>query len=422
MRAKSRLEPLLAAIGGIYVTQSMVTGIAMMSVPALLRAAGVSLQWIGMASLFMLPWALKFLWAPMVERWRLPVDRPERRSRPLILAGQWLLAAVLLTTALFGALSVRGSHGLRLDSVWLMVALLIAAFLAATMDIACDGFAVDQLAAHQRGWGNVAQVGGSYLGIAIGGSAFLLVAQVSGWPAALASAGLLAALLTLPLLAVGEAPRPAGAELGHRPALRHAFGDAQVRRGLLLTLICGAGVRLAAGMLTPLLIDRGASVALVGLLNGVLGVGCGLAGTLGGGLLVRRTGACRAVAVAVALETAVLLALMLAAHTASVELLATLLGLKLAAMACAFVAIYSLLMGWASPRQAGVDFTLFQCADALIAASAGMAGGLMAHRWGYGACFAVATALSALATLYTVHLWTSRTNALAPPSAPTHAP
>ena len=49
----------------------------------------------------------------------------------------------------------------------------------------------------------------------------------------------------------------------------------------------------------------------------------------------------------------------------------------------------------ASPLQPGVDFTLFQSADALIAAAGGLAAGWLAQHMGYGACLASAALLCA---------------------------
>ena len=90
------------AIAGIYVTQSLVSALSMQSLPALVRAAGGSLALAGATTLFMLPWALKFIWAPWVERWRLPPGSPQRRSRMLILRGQAALAAILAIAAAIG--------------------------------------------------------------------------------------------------------------------------------------------------------------------------------------------------------------------------------------------------------------------------------------------------------------------------------
>ncbi|MEM8201762.1 MFS transporter, partial [Morganella morganii] len=58
------------AIGGVYITQTLISMIIMQSVPTLLRSEGFSLSLIGLTSLFMLPWTLKFLWSPFIERLR----------------------------------------------------------------------------------------------------------------------------------------------------------------------------------------------------------------------------------------------------------------------------------------------------------------------------------------------------------------
>lgn len=427
---------LVSAIAGIYVTQSLVTGIAVLSMPALMRAAGASLQGTGLVALFMLPWGLKFLWAPWVERWRIPPAPAARRSRGLILAGQGLLAIWLLLAGLHGMGGMDGMVGLAAGGQLagsvpaLLSVLWVAAALAATIDVACDGFAVDQLSAGERGWGNMAQVGGSYVGIALGGSGFLLLAGFAGWPWALAAAAVLVGLMTLPLalwprlsglrpwvrpgvVAVSADPAhdavvtvAADATWGQqqgdapRPSLTVALANPAVRRGLLLTVVCAIGVRLAVGLLTPLLVDRGASLTLIGLLNGLLGIGCGLLGSVLGGVLVRRQGAAAAVRRVVIVQTLVMLALALTAwQHAPLAALAGLLGLQIAVMAAGFVAIYSLLMGWASPQQAGVDFTLFQCADALVASLAGVAGAVFAQHWGYPACFALAALCLLIAAL-----------------------
>ena len=54
-------------------------------------------------------------------------------------------------------------------------------------------------------------------------------------------------------------------------------------------------------------------------------------------------------------------------------------------------------MRWSDPRQAGVDFTLFQCMDALVSMAGGVVAGQVAHFLGYGVFFACAAALAILA-------------------------
>jgi len=69
--------------------------------------------------------------------------------------------------------------------------------------------AVSALTAHSRsvelagknlGWGNAAQVGGAYLGSAIGAGLFLFLVDIHGWRAAVSAMAALLVVLGLPFL------------------------------------------------------------------------------------------------------------------------------------------------------------------------------------------------------------------------------
>lgn len=391
-----KLWQLLPAVAGIYITQTIITALTTQALPSLLRDAGASLQVAGLTALLWVPWGLRFLWSPIVERWRLPVGRLERRSRLMVLAGQWLIAAILLTlgvAALGGYFSLGGHAG------WILAGLLVAALVAATTDVASDAFTVEQLSTRQLGWGNVAQVGGSYVGAMLGAGGFLLVAGTVGWPQALLAAALAVVLLSLPMLLLREPPRDAALAVGHRPSLRHALRRPEVRAGLLLMLLSSIGVRLTLGMFGPFLLDRGMTLEQLGWLFGSLHIGAGVTGAFLGGLLVRHAPGWRAVWIAVGLKAGVLTALTLAAPSASLPVLMVLVGLMFGVLGLVWVALYSALMGLASPLQSGVDFTLFQSADALLATVAGMAGGWLAQHLGYDVCFGLAAASAVAAAV-----------------------
>ncbi|WP_287804272.1 MFS transporter [Diaphorobacter sp.] len=386
----------LHAVAGIYVSQTVVTAMTTQALPSLLRDAGASLQVAGLTALLWIPWGARFLWAPVVERWRLPAGRLERRSRTLVLGGQWLIAAVLLLlglAALAGHLSLADHAGL------ILAGLLLAALVAATTDVASDGFTVEQLASRQRGWGNVAQVGGSYVGAMLGAGGFLLVAGMLGWAQALLAAALAIVLLSVPMMLLREPPRDRALAADHRPGLLHALRRPEVRTGLLLMLLSSVGVRLTLGMFGPFLLDKGLSLEELGWFFGTLHIGAGLTGAFLGGVLVRFASGWKVVWITVSLKACVLAALALAASTASLNVLMGLVGLMFAAMGLVWVALYSALMEQTSPLQSGVDFTLFQSADALLAVAGGVGGGWLAQHLGYGACFGLAAALTTGATM-----------------------
>lgn len=88
---------------------------------------------------------------------------------------------------------------------------------------------------------------------------------------------------------------------------------------------------------------------------------------------------------------------LLRSEGASLTVLTILVGLIFTALGCVWVALYSALMNLTAPLQAGVDFTVFQSADALLAMAGGAAGGWLAECLGYHFCFGLAAALSVIA-------------------------
>jgi PAT family beta-lactamase induction signal transducer AmpG len=99
-----------------------------------LREAGVSLQTIGFASLIGLAYAFKWVWAPMLDQWRLPVlGRLGRRRSWLI------LSQLLVTLGLVGMAFFDPQHQLP----WLIALAVLVAFASATQDIAVDAYRLE---------------------------------------------------------------------------------------------------------------------------------------------------------------------------------------------------------------------------------------------------------------------------------------
>ncbi len=148
MGAVSSTARKLLILWPLYFVQGLPFGFQATALPVYLREAGLSLTAIGFATALSLPWMLKALWAPLVDRygserfgrrrsWILPLE--------LVLAGLCVMAAFL-----------DPSSGLK--SLLALVFLMNLA--AATMDIAVDGLAIDLLSLNELGKGNIAQVVG----------------------------------------------------------------------------------------------------------------------------------------------------------------------------------------------------------------------------------------------------------------------
>ncbi len=387
------------AVGGLYVAQSIIGGITWSGLPAVMRDQGLPLDSVGLLSLIALPWALKFLWAPAVERFRLPpVGR--NRSGLIVAVGGAICVAGL---ALVGALGPA-----TLGPV--LACLTVVAFATATVDIACDGYAVESLSRAQHGWGNAAQVGGAYLGSAIGGGLFLLLVAAYGWPPATWSMAALIALLGLPFI-LHVRSQTLLEERPHVPSLATALRRPEIRRGLAAAAIYVVAQKAALMMLGPFLIDAGLGLAELGLVNGAGSLIVGFAAAIAGGGLVRVFGARAMLVTALLLQAAALL--LFAAHGSIVTIpRAVLVAVAVASssgiMALGFVALYAQFMHWSDPRQGGVDFTLFQSMDALISMIGGVAAGYAAEYLGYGVFFGGAGVI-ALAAVPAIALVIGRT-------------
>ncbi len=296
----------LGILWALYFVEGLPYGFQITALPVYLRTAGVSLTGIGLAYALSLPWMLKVLWAPLVDRFGSP--RLGRR-RSWILPLQVLLAA----TCAAAALATPDGH---LAAVLLLVFLMN--LFAATLDIAVDGLAVDLLEPSELGHGNIAQVVGYKVGMLTGGGLLVWASGWIGWQGLfVAMGGLVAAVLAI-TLAYRERPAPGHAD-PVSPTVHARLADVlallgrSLRSGnpVWLLVFIGTyklGETMAERMFPPFLVDAGFAREQIGLIVGTWGLLFSIAGSFAGGLLATRLPLLRAVAL-----TAVLRALPVAA-------------------------------------------------------------------------------------------------------------
>ncbi len=131
--------------------------------------ANVNLTMIGTLSLVGIPYSLKFLWAPILDHYRLPILG---RRQDWVLVSQLGLALSLFILANLNPQSNAVSMG--------VVALLVA-FLSATQDIAIDAYRTDILHVNERGLGASYTVFAYRIAALISGGFALICADYLGW-------------------------------------------------------------------------------------------------------------------------------------------------------------------------------------------------------------------------------------------------
>ncbi len=353
------------AIGGVYVSQSIVGGLTYSGLPAILRSSGLPLDQIGLVYLAILPWTFKFLWSPFVERFRLPAYGPDR-SRLIVMTGGIISASGLIVAAHLGL-----SH-----LAMLVICMIFIAFAVATVDIACDGYAIENLSAKNRGWGNAAQVGSAYLGSAIGSGLFLIIYGHHGWKISIIIMAISILLLAVPFIY----PQRAHSEVrerAHIPSLKAAISRPPIRQGMMLCACYVAAQKWGGAMLVPFMVDAKISLYYLGIFNGIGGLIIGFAGAITGGYCVKKFGSHKILITALLLQLVLLINFILIAiqpQPSQILILICALMSSSGIMAFGFVALYAQFMHLADIRQAGVDFTIFQCMDSAVSMTIGVLG------------------------------------------------
>ncbi|WCN82116.1 MFS transporter [Micromonospora sp. LH3U1] len=378
----------LGTLTALYVTQYLGVGFITVGLTAILRDGGTSLDTLALLQIVGLIWPIKFLWAPILDRYG-SRHRGHYRS--------WLL---VLQTALVLALLALLPFSRPADALGPIIAICAAyVFFSATQDIAVDAVAVRMLAESARGTGNGIQVAASYLGNLLGGGACVLVYDQFGWAPAI---GLLAAMTAVGLVVVWRFREPPRTDRVERVgtayrALLSVFGQPGCRWwtfGVVPLVYVGAGM--AYALVTPALVDAGWSLGRIGVVTGVVISAPAIVAGLVAGLGIGRFGRSGVLVVGgVALTVSTLLLLPLMNGRAP-------LGGTVAALCCFMVAytianvvLYTVNMDYSRPDTGGTDFTVlssFGLVCSFVAASVGLAA---ADRVGYPAVAVAAIVLVA---------------------------
>ena len=259
--------------------------------PAWLRTEGISLKAIGLFALIQFPYTWKFLWAPLLDRFALPIVSLGRR-RSWIFVTQGLLLVII---ALLGRLSPATELG---AIVWLSALL---AFVSATADIALDAYRRELLAEHELGLGNSVHVNAYRIAGLVPGSLSLILADRLPWDMVF----LVTALFMLPGMAlallVREPAIAGGAPRTLREAVVEPFREFIARAGLREALLILAfiffyklGDSMCTALATPFYLDMGYAKSDIGLVAKHAGLWPAVFGGLLGGLWMVSLGINRA--------------------------------------------------------------------------------------------------------------------------------
>lgn len=377
----------------LYLAQGLPVGFMTQALPALLRHYGVSLAEIGVSGLLMLPWALKFLWAPVVDQYG---HRRLGHYRAWIIFTQSLTLICLLALA-FLPIDQMANPAI----LWgLFTVLFCLNLFCATQDIAIDGLAVNILKKGQLHWGNSFQVIGSRLGFLIGGGAVLYAIDLLSWKMTFLLLSLGVFLNSIPVVFYKE-PLKVQSKitidsvakdsilLKFHQGLVYLWQNTELKLWFFVLLTYKVADGLSGPIIKPMMIDMGLSLAQIGLNVTVFGAVCALLGALLAGLMIRQFGlqsmfVCFAILQSLAIIYYVILAYLFENHILFSQFhLYIANALEEFCSALALVAMLSLIMRYARQHIAGTDFTFHVAIMSMVSGGLYVVSGGLAEYLGY---------------------------------------
>jgi len=387
-------------LSSLYFAQGLPSGFLAHALPALLREYGVSLEYIGLLKLLALPWFLKFLWAPFVDRTEIARLGDHRGW---ILLMQSLLATLILLISFFPPETLFGSL-----IIGFFVVVVFINSTAATQDIATDGLAVKLLPPRWRGLGNSIQVSGFKLGMIISGSLLLLSVDKLGWMLSFQLLALSIVLLLIPTLFFKERNEDSDKsqkknktanKMGWFDTYKGFFSQQGIAYWLVILFTYKIADSLGSAMIKPLLIDSGFSLTDVAEFTFWASL-AGLVSALVAGLIYYRIGAKWSLMIfgifqAIGIAAYALLTM----GELNTTIVLAIALFEQAADGMSTVALFALMMGQCREGHEGSDYTVQACIQVVMSGVVGALSGFVAKLAGYEPLFLTAGFLGLLALL-----------------------
>ena len=308
-----------ALLCSAYISQCVAFSFFFVALSSILRGNGAELADLSFIYLLGVAPALKFLWAPLMDRYGF--GRWGHYSRWLVLMQTalivtlWAMAQLKIggvppelaagatgaaadmneaAAALGGAGGTGAAAHPPLPWTGLMLGCLAMSFFTACQDMAADGLSTRLLSPSQRGLGNALQMACGSVGFIAGGGGVLALYEYAGWQTALMCLTLLN-VVTLVLALFYREPAHARPDVVVRERMLdywREIGRFWVRpdtgwRWAFIIVMLQAGVYMAYSVMSPMLVDAGWSFTKIGQVANGYGTALGMASMIGFGWLLR---------------------------------------------------------------------------------------------------------------------------------------
>jgi PAT family beta-lactamase induction signal transducer AmpG len=363
MTGKVRLVELL---GNARVSAALTLGFAsglpfnlpQSTLQAWLASLDVDLKTIGWLTLVGLPYAFKFLWAPLLDRF-VPPFLGRRRG--------WIVLLQAALALVIAALGLRPPN----EAIYAVAVLaLLLSFLSASQDVVIDAYRTDTLRPVERGLGSSAVQLGWRLASLVSGAVALVLSKFIGWRDTYFLMALLMASTVVLTLFAPEPERRVMSPRTLRAAVLEPLGELLARPGALalvgLVVLYKVGDAAALSLSTAFLIKGvGFTAEQVGAVAKTTSLAAILVGTVIGGLVFARLGLYRSMMIFGVLQAATnLLYSWLAVTGHSMPVMIVAVGVDNLAGAMGATVFGAFIMALCDPRFSAFQFAILSSLSA----------------------------------------------------------
>lgn len=374
----------------LYIAQTIPMSFFSTVIPVMMRQENFSLSAIGLLQLIKLPWILKFLWSPMVDRHARTTGDYKR----------WIFSSELVYAVLIFAVAFLDFK----TDFQTIIALIIVSFVAsATQDIATDALAVVSFGRKDKSLVNSMQSMGSFGGALIGSGVLLLLFKQIGWSYLLPCVALFVLVALVPLLFnKGIVIQPQKEhERARKADVIYFFTQRKIWKQVGFLFLYYSGLIGTLAMVKPFLVDLGYDMKEIGVMSGVAGTFVGFLSSFAGGFIVRRIGRHRArILFAVLILLAALYFFALSYVHPTTTLLYGGIFLLWGSYGMATIVVYTTAMDCVRPGREGTDFTIQTVITHLSGMLMAILSGKIADHTDYHGLFLFEASLAALSLIY----------------------
>lgn len=372
----------------LYFCEGAPIGFIWWMLPAQLRIAGIPVEQITLVtSILVLPWAFKFLWAPVVDS---------------LQNDGWNLKAWIITSQILMCVSLLPLLVLNLSVHYQIIFffLLFHAIAAATQDVAIDALCISTIPHEHQGSINGWMQTGMLTGRSLFGGVALIAASHFGNNAILLVMIAIIVCITI-IISFLQIPatRAASSFTETMKTMSIVARERSTWYGMLFAIIGGTAYEGAGAVAGPFLVDRGFSTQTIGLFFSVFSVTAMIFGALAGGRISDRMGKHRAVVYSIGTVSATALLLSAAElfdHSLQQELLFTIMTLLYFGIGLFTVSSYALFMEITDKRLGATQFSAFMGGTNMCESLSAYSAGKLVSTFNYSTAFSSLALVSLL--------------------------